>query len=180
MESCAQKKGDENFKSPIGRSDRKEWGNHHRKLQNRESELEPNWTFFRSTRISISSILEPKQFHELSFSVLYRADAPWYQFNATLTNLFCLHILLHISSSSSSDAVQRLAFTFTYDIEIFQIFPLFCVSFLVSFSQTNWRVKIPKCLIIGPHWSKSFRPNVTWHEKIPNFCQHCKTTSLWV
>lgn len=57
-----------------------------------ETAQSENRTFFA---LEIEEESKPKQFHELSFSVLYRNDVPWYQFNATLTNLFCLHILCY-------------------------------------------------------------------------------------
>lgn len=57
---------------------------------------------------------------------------------------------------------------------LFFLFPLF------MYSKTNWKVKIPKCLIIGPHWSKSFNRNVTWLVKMLNIYRHCRSTLLWV
>lgn len=85
-----------------------------------------------------------------SFLSVHDDEAPWYQFNAPLTMWFL--------------------FSFSFS----SFFTLFV------YSKTNWKVKIPKCSIIGPRWSKSFNRNVTWLVKMLNIYRRCRSILLWV
>lgn len=93
----------------------------------------------------------------------------------TLTSKIVAHLAR--SLCVHDDEASRYQFNATLTMWFLSSSSLFI---LFTYSKTNWKVKIPKCLIIGPHWSKSSSRDVTWLVKMPNTWRRCRSISSWV